>query len=1022
MKKWIKKFLVMQLLVFLSCWTVSAQVITVSGTITLQNGEPLPGASVVVKGTSTGTIADADGNFSLNIPEGTETLVISFIGMKTKEVPVTSSRTYTITLEEDVYILEEVVAIGYGTMKKSDLTGSVASVQGDEIAVRSPIRVSQSLQGITPGLMVTRSGASAADASASIRIRGITTIGDSNPLVIIDGVPGTLDWVNPNDIENISVLKDAASASIYGSRAAAGVILVTTKKSKAGQLRMSYDFHYTIEEPTRTASYADAVDYMKVHNELSWNDNNNIQGGEYPIYSKDLVDNYRQLNADDPYNYPDTDWHDLMVKKSALQKKHMLSLTGGTEYVSSYISLNMENTDGLFMGKRYDRITLRANNDIKINQYFSAEVNLNGLYSVNTTSQSSQSGQAIVPGPIGAPVFPAEWPDGRIAPGKGGENPYAVLKHAGSVDTKANVMGGKAQINFTPIHSLRFSAAYYAELYDSKTKSFRKQLTYTSYEDPLTSLGLIRNAETTKLTESRNDMLTTNFQILSNYSERFANHNIALMAGFEENYTFSESLGAWRDQFALKNFPYLNIGNENYQFNSGSAYEYANRSFFGRVIYDYNDKYLLQSNVRYDGSSRFHEDYRWGVFPSVSLGWVISEENFMKDIDILDFLKIRASWGALGNERIGNYPYQSTVGFGSTILFQESNVNAAQTAGLTAYTIPDISWEKTETYNIGADINILENRLRLIADYYKKTTKDMLLALEIPDFIGLSNPQQNTGEMYTKGWEISIGWTDKKGDFSYSVNGHLSDFKSIMGDLGGTEFLGSQVKFEGSEFNEWYGYVSEGIYQTPEEVANSAKLYANVKPGDVKYKDISGPDGEPDGKISSEYDRVLLGGSLPRFLYGGNIDLGYKNFSCNLVFQGIGKQNSLISQEAVRPLHNYWEDVQKLIIGKYWSHYNTDEQNQKAIYPRLTETNRSNNYASSDFWLFNGAYFRLKNINLGYNLPNTLVSRLKLNSIRLNVNISDVFSIDNYPEGWDPETTSTYWITRGYTMGISVKF
>lgn len=991
----------------------------ISGTVLDAAGEPIIGANVVEKGIANGVVTDIEGKFSLSVAENA-VLQVSYIGYLTQEIPVRNQTVFSIVLEEDSQTLDEVIVVGYGTMKKSDLTGSVASVKGDKIAEKASfINVSEALQGMTPGLMVTRDGGSDANASASIRIRGVTTIGDSNPLIIVDGIPAaSLDRVNPNDIESISVLKDAASAAIYGSRGAAGVIVVTTKRAKDGHLSMSYDYSFTFEQPTETASYTDAIGYMRLHNERTWNDNNNIEGTEYATFSKDLIDNYAQLHAQDPDKYPDTDWHDIMLKKWAYKNRHMFSLSAGSKYIRSYISLNIDDTEGLYAGKDYDRFTIRANNDITINKYFSADLNLNGLYSKNSEPQSSQSGQAVIPGQILAAIYPAEWSDGRIAPGKSGENPYAVLKHGGSIDSKSSLFGGKFQLNFTPIESLKFSAAYSAELYNIKTKNFRKQLTFTNYDDPLNPQGLIMAATTTKLQETRNDRVSTTLQFLATFTESFGKHDLQVMGGYEENTDKNENLGATRDEYTLTNFPYLDLGNANYQFNSGSANEYANRSVFGRVVYDFEDKYLLQTNIRYDGSSRFHKDHRWGLFPSISAGWVVSQESFMKHVDEITYMKLRASWGRLGNERIGLYPYQSTIGFNQLVIYQGSNVVSAQGAGVLDYTIPNISWETTESYDIGVDLGFFNNKLMVTADYYKKTTKDMLLALQIPNFIGMSNPQQNTGKMNTKGWELLVSWNDHIGDFRYSASAHLSDSKSIMGDLGGTEFLGSKVKFKGSEFDEWYGYQSEGLYKTQEEIDNSPTLYNNLRPGDIKYKDISGPDGVPDGKISAEYDRVLLGGSLPRFLYGGNIDVGYKNFSFGLVFQGVGKQNSYISSGWVDPYYEF----PTLIDGTSWSHYNTDEQNRKAKYPRLTSTNRSNNYAASDFWLFSGAYFRLKNISVGYTIPENIVSKVKLNSVRVTASASDLFSIDNYPTGWDPETTSTYWINRAFTLGVSVKF
>lgn len=992
----------------------------VTGKVTDEAGAGLEGVTVAAKGTAGAVITGSDGSYRMVIPNGANTLIFTMVGFEPAEKTVGSQEVIDIALQASVSDLDEVVVVGYGTLKKSDLTGAVGTVGGDELAEKAAvINVSEALQGTMPGLTVTRDGGSDASASSSIRIRGVTTIGDSNPLIIIDGVPAaSIDRVNPNDIESISVLKDAASAAIYGSRGASGVIVVTTKRAKEGHLTMSYDNIFTFEQPTRLAKYMDAVGFMRLFNERTWNDNNNVDGTEYSTFSKDVIDNYYDRSAQDIDRFPNTDWHSLMLKNWASKNRHMISLSAGSKAIKSYVSLNVDDTEGLYLGKDYDRFTIRANNDITINKYFSADLNINGLYSKDTDPQSSQAGQAVIPGQILGAIYPAEWSDGRIAPGKGGENPYAVLKYAGDIQSKSSLVGGKFQLNFTPIKSLKFSAAYSAELYNVKIKNFRKKLTFTSLDDPINPQGLIMAATTTRLQESRNDRASTNLQFLANFTESFNNHDIQLMVGYEENTDENEYLGASRDEYTLNNFPYLNLGNTNFQFNNGSADQYANRSFFGRGVYSFAGKYLLQTNIRYDGSSRFHKDHRWGFFPSISAGWVVSEESFMQEVNDINFLKVRASWGRLGNERIGLYPYQSTIGFNEPILYQGTTVVGAQGAGVPNYTISNISWETTESYDIGIDFGLIGNKLNVTADYYKKKTIDMLLALQIPNFIGMTNPQQNTGKMHTNGWEILVSWRDQIADFRYGVSAHLSDSRSIMGDLGGTEFLGSQVKFEGSEFNEWYGYKSAGLYRTQEEVDNSATLYNNLKSGDVKYVDISGPDGVPDGKISAEYDRVLLGGSLPRYLYGGNLELGYKGFNLGLVFQGVGKQNSYINSDWVNPYYEF----PALIDGTSWSYYNTDEQNQKAKFPRLTNTNGSNNYAVSDYWLFNGAYFRLKNISLSYTVPEVVVSRIKLNALRINLSASDLFSIDSFPEGWDPETTANYWINRAFTMGLSVKF
>ncbi|MDR0758309.1 MAG: TonB-dependent receptor, partial [Tannerella sp.] len=409
--------------------------------------------------------------------------------------------------------------------------------------------------------------------------------------------------------------------------------------------------------------------------------------------------------------------------------------------------------------------------------------------------------------------------------------------------------------------------------------------------------------------------------------------------------------------------------------------------------------------------------------PSVSAGWVLTEESFLRDNPTISFLKLRASYGSLGNERIGNYPYQATISFANALFYQGSTVVSKQTAAQAKYVINDISWETTSSYNLAVDANFLDNRLQFTGEYYRKTTRDMLLALQIPTYMGFDNPDQNTGQMYTTGWEINAAWQDRAGELGYSVSFNLSDFKSVMGDLGGTEFLGDQIKIEGSEFNEWYGYRTNGLFQTADDVAIAAKISNSAKPGDVKYLDIDGLDGTPDGIVNADYDKVLLGGSLPRYMFGGNIRLDYRNFDLGITVQGVGKQNVRYTSQMVNSLEGSYGNFPAFIDGKYYSNYNTVEQNLAAKYPRLTYSNPGNNLAMSDYWMFNGAYFRLKSLGLGYTIPSAWANKVYLQGVRVYVNASDLFVLSNYPQGWDPERSGdTYPITASYLVGISVKF
>lgn len=990
----------------------------ITGLVTGDDGEPLPGVTVIVKGTTTGTVTNADGSYAIDIPGGEHTLVFSFVGMASQEIIVGNQSVINVVMVGETIGIEEVVAIGYGVVKKSDLTGAVGSVQGDVIAERQATQVSQALQGAMPGVLVTRSN-NAPGSTATIRIRGITSIGDSNPLIIVDGVPmDNINDINPNDIQDISVLKDAASASIYGSRAAAGVILVTTKRAKTGEIGLQYNAEYGFETPTSLPEYVDVTRYLQLTNELRWNDNGN-NANEYPLYSKDMVDNYLSLNAENPDLYPNTDWVDLILNPYAPRTSHSLSVTAGTNAIRSMATLAYDKTDALYDGRSYERITARFNNDITVTPFLSASLDFHFKRSISL--QPSVDPMYVML--ISAPVYAAEWQDGRVAEGKTGANIYGALKYGGFNNSWNNDIGGKLALDFTPFDGFKLSAVISPSLGFDKGKNFRKQVAYYDADDPSVYGGLIQYNPTTLLTEGRNDNYRVTTQFLANYAKTFGLNNVNVMAGYENYYAFNENMGGSRDRYELTSFPYLNLGPLEYRDNSGSAWENAYRSWFGRVMYNYRNRYFLQGNVRFDASSRFHPDYRWGSFPSFSAGWVISEETFMENISWLSFLKLRASWGSLGNERIGNYPYQATISFANALFFQGSEVVSAQTAAQTQYVIQDISWETTESTDLGVDATFLDNRLRFTGDYFMKTTRDMLLALEIPDYIGFDNPDQNTGKMDTKGWETEIGWNDRAGDFSYSVSFNLSDYKSVMGDLGGTEFLGDQVKKEGSEFNEWYGYLSDGLFQTDEDLATAPKLNASMRVGDVKYKDISGPDGVPDGKITPEYDKVLLGGSLPRYLYGGNLRLEYKNFDVSAVIQGVGKVNTRLQGLMVQPLLENWGHIPKILDGTTWSKYNTDEQNLNARYPRLSQNNRGNNYTMSDFWLINGAYLRMKNITLGYTLPDAWSQKINLKSLRLYGSVSDLFTIDKFPQGWDPEVSASgYPITTSVVFGLSVKF
>lgn len=1008
----------------------------ITGTVSDEKGVGLPGVSILVKGTQRGTNTDVNGNYRLSIPDDNIILVFSFVGYLSQEINVANQTSLTISLKPDTKSLEEVVVVGYGVQRKKDLTGAVSTVNAEMFKERKETQVAQALQGAMSGVMVSRSGANGAMGGATIRIRGITTIGSSDPLVIVDGVPvSDVNQVNPNDIENLTVLKDAASASIYGSRAAAGVILITTKRAKTDQASIQYSYENGFDTPTQLPDYMRAQRYMELVNELRWNDAGN-GANRFPTFSQDLLTDYNQKHLSDPNRYPDTDWMTLTLNKVAPREAHSISIVGGSKFVKSNASVRFEKVGGFYDNKNYNRIFVRSNNDFTINKLIGGTVDFNfkrtntldptantsptdlGNIGIDTRSNPSVATplQRIL---ISSPIYPAVWADGRIADGKAGENVYAKIKYGGTDRINYNQIGGRLALDIKPIEGVKISGII-APIFDFNVqKRFNRQVDVYAANDPNQYLvSLIGGGLTTRLDENRTTNFSVTTQFLGNYLKTIGNHDFTALAGYENYYFKGESMGASRDQYLFDTYPYLNQGPAALRDNFGSAFETAYRSYFGRLTYSFKDKYLIQANVRRDGSSRFNANYRWGTFPSVSAGWVVSEEDFFKRQNVMSFLKLRASWGNLGNERIGNYPSVGIMNFSNALFYQNNVAVAQQTAAQVQYAIQDISWEKTASTDVGLDAYFLKNRLRFTADAYYKQTKDMLLALQIPIFVGFENPNQNTGTMTTKGIDLDLGWSDNIGKLRYSASFNLSQFKSVMGDLGGTEFIGDRIRRLGSQFDEWYGYRSEGIYQTQEDVNNSPKINANVKVGDMKYTDISGPNGVPDGKISPEYDRVLLGNSQPQWMYGGNFKLDYSGFDLGVTFQGIGYQNTSLLPYTDYNAEN-WGVFPVYLDGSTWSMNNTADQNLAAKYPRFTETNKGLNRAMSDFWLFNGGYFRLKNITLGYTIPQRISRKILSNNIRVYLNATDVFSLNKYPKGWDPEGMGIVTtVLGGFTIGF----
>lgn len=1019
-----KSLLLSLVLIFIFTTSVLAQNKTISGTVLdSATQQPLAGASITATGTSVGTTANSEGKFTLQVPQDVATLTVSQVNHESKVVTIGTETNLVIYLAGETKGLEEVVVIGYGTQKKKDITGAVSTISAKDVGGRQTLQISEALQGSIAGVSVTRNNG-APGAGATIRIRGITTgpNADNNPLILVDGVPvSSIDNVNPNDVETLTVLKDAASAAIYGSRGAAGVVLITTKRGKNGQSSVEYTYEYGVQKPTSLPEFVGVQDYMRYFNERAVND-----GGAAP-YRDTYIDTYLDSNRVSPDRFPNTDWQNATLQRlTAPRQRHDLVFSIGTGKLKTKASVGYQKADAFYDNRNYERWLFRLNNDLQISEKLSANFDI--AYK-RTESQDIVTtvgfGNPIYEGRVLPPIYDDYYSDGRYAPGKDGRNPVAQIYDGGFYATNFNQIMGRLSVNFKPIKDLTITALISPTLDFDREKTFAKQINFTRLENPSSVLNTnFRNGNF--VNETRSEDVMINGQFLINYDKNFADkHSVNVLAGYEENYGYFGNLGASRDRLLL-DFPYL-TGSEQLMRNSSGAQEFSLRSVFGRLSYNFNEKYYLQANLRYDQSSRFGKQYRSARFPSVSAGWVLTQEDFMKDISWLSFLKIRGSLGEVGNERLlrGNvpdyYPYQAVLNpsFPSPIFYQGNTAIPLSGYAQVVYAVDDVTWETTRTAGLGLDMAFLNNRLNVTADYFKKKTRDILLVSDIPNYVGFADPFDNLGSIEVKGWELEAGWRDHVGKLNYSVAANISDAKSKVIEITNTGALGSQVNLPGSEFNEWYGYKSAGLFQTAEDLAASPKFPAS-KVGDVKYVDIDG-----DGQITSLNDRVLLGGSQPRYQYGGNIRLDYSGFDFGLAFQGVGKRLSLVPFEQVQPFAEAFGNMPAALAGRFWSSKNSAEQNLAAQYPRLSALSQGNNYVVSNFWLMSGAYFRMKNITLGYTLRQPVLEKAGVKSVRFYVSGNDLFTVDKFPSyiDADPETANlTYPIVRTIIAGATIRF
>ncbi|MDR0430626.1 MAG: TonB-dependent receptor [Tannerellaceae bacterium] len=974
---------------------------TINGIITDTFGEPVIGANVVEKGTTNGMITGMDGRFRLSVAENA-VIQVSYIGFTSQEISVKNRINFSIKLQEESQDLSEVVVVGYGIQKKENLTGSISSVNGGELAKRPVGQTSLALQGIAPGVTITqRSGQPGQDAG-TIRIRGIGTLNDSDPLVLVDGVAMGLNSIDPNVIESVSILKDAASASIYGSRAANGVILVTTKRAKDGEFSVSYNGYAGWQTPIDLPDKVGAIDHMIMLNEAY------INVGRTPLYTQEYIQEYKDKGSTDRDHYPDVDWQKAVYKNYAFQQNHFFTLNGGTEKMRLLAAVGYYDQQGIIPNTSYDRITTRLNSDMQFTNRFSAKLDMYVKYDNQKTPGSGIRDVVYWVNRVPS-IYSDVLSNGKYAIGWDGDNVLAFTKDGGFAKTKSPSVTMSAALKYKFTDYLQADVSYSPTYSNDFVSTFNKSVE-TYYPDG--SLAYTKPGKTA-LYEHRKWGLSHDFKALLNFNKTFLlEHNVKLLGGFQWESGMDDYIDASRDTYIFPEYPKLNAGGSDNQKASGSGSEYALFSLFGRVNYDYMGKYLFEANVRYDGSSRFDRGHKWGVFPSFSAGWRLSEESFWEPLsDIVNNAKLRVSWGQLGNQNIGNYAFASVVAYGSYVIGGQPVTSGA----INDMANTTISWEKTEMLDIGLDLQFF-SKLSASFDYYDKKTTDILWKLNVPLTLGLNPTYQNAAKVSNKGWDLEFRWNDRINDFSYGASFMLSDVKNKVKDLKGISMTGLTVNREGYPINSIYGleaigFISEEDYNADGSYKHATQFGAFAA-GDIKYKDQNN-----DGMINDK-DEVIIGNTVSRYTYSLNLDAGWKGFDFSMFWQGVRKVDGYLNNQATMPF--YWGASALEIHKDRWT-----PENQGARFPRFA-FNETNNEQNSSFWVANAAYLRLKNVTLGYTLPKSITDKIGMSRIRFYVSGQNLLSIDNFWEGFDVEAPvgdgAFYPQLKVFTVGLDVKF
>lgn len=992
-------------------FTAYAQERTVTGKVYDAAGEPIIGASVVIQGTTQGTITDIDGAFQLKV-QPSQTLVVSFLGYKDVILPVGNKNDFKVTLEEDSKKLDEVVVVGYATQKKVNLTGSVASVSSKDIQDIPVANTATLLQGRLPGLVLTQNGAQAGNDNPEIRIRGIGTFGNNNPMVLIDGVEGSLSQISeiPSaDIDNISVLKDAASAAIYGVRAANGVILITTKRGQASsRVKVSYSGSYTLQTPGIVPDYVDSYNWALMKNEVNPD-----------TFSPEALQ--RLKDGSDPDHYANTNWLDAVLRNASMHQHH-LSVSGGSENTHFMTSVAYSNQEGIMMKTGVERFSFRSNLDTRYKR-FTFGLNLSGNKNNVTAPAVAPSGEGGIMRFVSwftRPTVPVMYSNGHYGYVDGSSMSAEMVKNPVelmSLGHRSNEywrFNGKAFAGIELWDGLKFqtSLAYAFDLNATKSYTPKSPARYDADGNIVKAAG-----ETNKEEDYWYRNATWTNENLLTYNKQFNKHNINVLLGHSV-------IGSrfYKTTASIQGFPTENIyelkGGTINPGATGESEEYKLQSFFGRVNYSYDDRYLFEFNIRHDGSSRMPKANRYATFPSLSAGWVFSNEGFMKDYRNFSLGKLRLSWGKLGNQEIGNYAYAATLGASGNYFFDQSK---DKQAGMVQTSVPNenIKWETTRSVNVALDLGFFNNRIQTTFEWFDKKTSDILMQLAMPGiFLGsLSAPYQNVGAVRNRGWEWTVNYSDSKGDWAWNVGFNLSHVKNEILEMGELEekIDGNTINRIGNPIGAYFGYKAIGIYRTEADLQRTNSKGEVIKQNGVapKLGDIMYADLDDNGNITPE-DRDIIGNPFPKYSYSFNLGASWKNFDLSTFWQGVGG------------IYRYsWEtstDIRGNLTNRWVNRYSADNIN--APMPALGNTM---NDSYSSFWLEKSNYLRLKNLEFGYTFRQTELAKVGISSIRVYFAGSNLLTFTPL-KNWDPEKSSgdtrndVHPNMRTYSFGLNIQF